>query len=170
MKGPALRLAGRVPALLAVLFLCDLLLPAAGLAIQTHQGSEGIIVHQVGHLFFLLSMVVLVFIITGRELNRDRGWRMIQYSAVLFVLWNLDTIIAHFFDNQIQAVTVRNLSLWQVKISAVAGSELLVYLYHGLKLDHLFCVPALFLFYRGLSNILSREKELSEKEEEKAES
>ncbi len=157
-------------ALLAAVLLCDLLLPAAGFAIQTHQGSEGIIVHQVGHLFFLLSMVVLVFIITGRELNRDRGWRMIQYSAVLFVMWNLDTISAHFFDNQIQAVIVKNLSLWQVKISAVAGSEFLVYFYHSLKLDHLLCVPALFLFYRGLSNILSQEKRRLEKGEERAES
>ncbi len=145
------------------MLLFDLILPVAGWAIQTHQGSEGIIVHQVGHLFFLLSMVVLVFIITGRELNRDKGWRMIQYSAVLFVLWNLDTVAAHFFDNQIQAVLVKNLSLWQVKISAVAGSELLVYFYHSLKLDHLLCVPALFLFYRGLSNILSQEKHNREK-------
>ncbi len=151
------------------MILFDLLVPAAGLAIQTHQGSEGIIVHQVGHLFFLLSMVVLVFIITGRQLNREKGWRKIQYSAVLFVLWNLDTISAHFFDNQIQAVIVKNLSLWQVKISAVAGSEVLVYFYHSLKLDHLLCVPALFLFYRGLSNILSREKDLREKvDQEKA--
>ena len=140
------------------LILCGLVLPGPGFAIQLHQGSEGIIVHQVGHLFFLLSMVVLIFIITGRQLNRDKGWRMIQFSAILFVLWNLDTISAHFFDNQIGAVTVENLSLWQVKISARSGSDLLIYVYHGLKLDHLFCVPALFFFYRGLALILEEEK------------
>ncbi len=134
-------------------------------AIQLHQGSEGIIVHQVGHFFFLVSMVVLVFIITGRKLNREKGWRMIQYSAVLFSIWNLDTICAHFFDNQIRAVVVENLSLWQMKITAVSGSEFLILFYHSLKLDHLFCVPAIFLFYRGLANILAREKYHREKED-----
>ncbi len=157
------RCTGPTAAVLASLFFCGLILPAKAFAIQLHQGSEGIIVHQVGHLFFLLSMVVLVFIITGRQLNRDKGWRMIQFSAILFVLWNLDTISAHFFDNQIGAVTVENLSLRQVKISAAAGSEFLVYFYHSLKLDHLFCVPALFLFYRGLTHILAREKAAREK-------
>ena len=152
--------------MLTALFFCGLFLPAPAFAIQLHQGSEGIIVHQVGHLFFLLSMVVLVFIITGRQLNRDKGWRMIQFSAILFVLWNLDTISAHFFDNQIGAVTVENLSLKQVKISAASGSDFLVYFYHGLKLDHLFCVPALFLFYRGLTHILAREKADKERKRE----
>ena len=146
--------------MLAGLILCGLVLPGPIHAIQLHQGSEGIIVHQVGHLFFLLSMVVLIFIITGRQLNRDKGWRRIQFSAILFVLWNLDTISAHFFDNQIGAVTVENLSLWQLKITALSGSDFLVYFYHSLKLDHLFCVPALFLFYRGLSLILEHEKAL----------
>lgn len=155
------RLAARIfraAPVLSGLILQGLTLPSSSFAIQLHQGSEGIIVHQVGHLFFLLSMVVLIFIITGRQLDRDKGWRMIQFSAILFVLWNLDTISAHFFDNQIGAVTVENLSLWQVKISAAAESDFLVYFYHALKLDHLFCVPALFLFYRGLSLILAREK------------
>lgn len=141
-----------------------LILPAPATAIQLHQGSEGIIVHQVGHFFFLVSMVVLVFIIRGRELNREKGWRMIQYSAVLFAIWNLDTICAHFFDNQIRVVIIDNFSLWQMKITAVSGSELLILFYHSLKLDHLFCVPAIFLFYRGLANILAREKFQREKE------
>jgi len=148
----------RVPWQIVTVVLAGLVLPEQALAIQLHQGSEGIIVHQVGHLFFLLSMVILVFIITGRGLNRDRGWRMIQYSAILFAIWNLDTIAAHFFDNQIRAVIVENPSIWQVKITAVSGSDFLILFYHSLKLDHLLCVPAIFLFYRGLANILAREK------------
>lgn len=147
-----------VCALMAAALLGELFLPARALAIQLHQGNEGIIVHQVGHLFFLLSMVVLVFIITGRQLNREYGWKMIQLSAILFVLWNLDTVLAHFFDNQIRAVTVENMSLWQVRISAMSGSELMVLFYHSLKLDHLLCVPALFCFYRGLSSLVAKER------------
>ncbi len=144
--------------ILPALALAGLILPDPALAIQLHQGSEGIIVHQVGHLFFLLSMVALISIITGRGLNRERGWGMILYSAVLFVIWNLDTILAHFLDNQVRAVIIEALSLWQVKITAVSGSKFLILFYHSLKLDHLLCVPAIFLFYRGLASILAREK------------
>ncbi len=96
-------------------------------------------------------------------MNQKKGWRLIQYSAILFIIWNLDTILAHFFDNQIRAVTVKNLSLWQVKISAMSGSEFLVLFYHSLKLDHIFCVPALYLFYRGLANLVAQERYDQEK-------
>lgn len=113
-------------------------------------------------MFFLLSMVVLVFIITGRRLNREKGWSMILWSAVFFAAWNLATIAAHFLDNQIRAVLIEHPSLWQVKITSVSGSEFLVIFYHALKLDHLLCVPALFLFYRGLTNILARERFLQQ--------
>lgn len=149
---------GSVWAVITAAVLANLLAPATGFAIQLHKGSEGIIVHQVGHLFFLLSMVVLIFIITGRQLNKQYGWKMIQLSAILFVLWNLDTILAHFFDNQIHAVTVENMSLWEVRISAMSGSEFMVLFYHSLKLDHLLCVPALFFFYRGLASLVAGER------------
>ena len=150
--------------LMGILLLGELVFPGSALAIQFHQGSEGIVVHQVGHLFFLLSMVVLVFIITGKQLNREKGWRMIQYSAILFILWNLDTIFAHFFDNQIQEISVENMSLWQVKISARSGSDLMVLFYHSLKLDHLLCVPALFFFYQGLTLLLAQGKNQKDKD------
>ena len=157
------RICKRIFGIFSAIVLAVFLSADSALAIQLHQGNEGIIVHQVGHLFFLLSMVVLVFIITGRQLNQKKGWRLIQYSAILFIIWNLDTILAHFFDNQIRAVTVKNLSLWQVKISAMSGSEFLVLFYHSLKLDHIFCVPALYLFYRGLANLVAQERYDQEK-------
>jgi len=142
-----------------VAMLTEISFPVRVFAIQLHQGKEGIIVHQVGHLIFLLSMVVLIFIITGRQLNKEYGWKMILISAILFSLWHLDTITAHFFDNQIRAVAVQNLSLWQVKISAMSGSQLMVHFYHSLKLDHLLCVPALFFFYRGLARLVDAERQ-----------
>ena len=153
-----LRRGGRVCAAVWAVILTQLVSPAGALAIQLHQGKEGIIVHQVGHVIFLLSMVMLIFIITGRQLNKEYGWKMILISAILFSLWHLDTIAAHFFDNQIRAVTLQNLSLWQVKISAMSGSQLMVHFYHTLKLDHLLCVPALFCFYRGLARLVAAER------------
>ncbi len=124
-------------------------LPIDAYATQLHASSEGIITHQVGHLFFLLSMVALIFTITGKELDTQKGWRLIQYSAFFFILWNLDAIAAHFFDNQIHAVKIENISLGRIRVVAENGSPFLAWLYYVLKLDHLLCVPAMFFFTGG---------------------
>ena len=128
------------------------------LATQLHSNSEGIIVHQLGHLFFLISMAILIFTINGKELTGGRGWKRIQYSAFLFILWNLDAVCAHFLDNQIHAVSLSLLGDSQVTITARDGSSILAWAYYFPKLDHLLCVPAIWLFYRGLADILASEK------------
>ena len=143
--------------------LADLILPLHALATQTHKGLEGILVHQLGHIFFLLSMVVLIFTITGKGLNLQKGWRMIQYAAIFFILWNLDALAVHFFDNQIHAVTIENLPLLKVKISSEYGSTLLTYIFYIMKLDHLLCVPAMLFLYWGLSCLVTDEKNRQKK-------
>lgn len=127
-------------------------------ATQMHLESEGIIVHQLGHLFFLLSMVTLIFTISGQNLHQKKGWRLIQYSAMLFILWNLDALTIHFLDNQIAAVNVKTLSLWEIQINPANNSRSLANFYYFLKLDHLLCVPAIALFYLGLSRLLKEEE------------
>ncbi|MFH1155123.1 MAG: hypothetical protein V1793_15025 [Pseudomonadota bacterium] len=126
----------------------------AAYATQMHSNSEGIIVHQLGHMFFLVSMAILIFTINGKELNREKGWKLLQYSAFLFILWNLDAALAHFLDNQINAVTVTMTDNWQTTITARNSSRFLAVAYYILKLDHLLCVPAIVLFYKGLCQIL----------------
>jgi len=140
-------------------------LPPDVFATQLHAASEGIITHQVGHLFFLFSMVALIFTITGKALDTQKGWRLIQYSAIFFILWNLDAIAAHFFDNQIQVVKIENISLGQIRVVARNGSPVLAWIYYGLKLDHLLCVPALLFFYRGLSCLVSAQQQVTVKKE-----
>jgi len=141
------------------------LLPADGYATQLHASSEGIITHQVGHLFFLFSMVALLFTITGKGLNVQKGWRLIQYSAFFFILWNLDALTAHFLDNQIYAVTMENISLSQVRVNAQNGSAFLAGVYYFLKLDHLFCVPAMLFLYKGLSRLVTEQQQMMAKKD-----
>ncbi len=138
-------------------------MPGRALATQIHSGSEGIIVHQLGHLFFLFSMVIIIFAINGKELDKEKGWRLIQYSAFLFILWNMDAMCVHFLDNQIKAVKVESLSQWTMRITSVNHSIALDWIYYILKLDHIFCVPAIFLLYRGLSRILKTEQKKDHK-------
>ncbi|MCP4114250.1 MAG: hypothetical protein GY737_02400 [Desulfobacteraceae bacterium] len=145
-------------ALILTVFL-GILMPGAAHATQMHSGSEGIIVHQLGHIFFLLSMVTLIFTINARGLDRERGWRLIQYSALFFILWNMVALAVHFLDNQIAAVDVQTLSVWQIRIDPANSSRALANFYYLLKLDHLLCVPAIALFYRGLSKLLAEEED-----------
>jgi len=139
------------------------LLPTDLYATQLHASSEGIITHQVGHLFFLFSMVALIFTVTGKGLDKQRGWRMIQYSAFFFILWNLDAITAHFFDNQIHAVKIENLSFGKIRILTNNNSSSFAWIYYVLKLDHLLCVPAMLFLYKGLSDLVDDQKQIKAK-------
>ncbi len=144
------------PMLLAAILI---LLPVEGTATQLHTSQEGIITHQMGHLFFLFSMVVLIFTITEKKLDKQKGWRLIQYSAAFFILWNIDTVTAHFFDNQIHVVKIENISLDQIRIIASNDSTFLAWFYYVLKLDHLLCVPAMLFFFKGLSSLASDQRQ-----------
>ncbi|MEN8210172.1 MAG: hypothetical protein ABFR31_00520 [Thermodesulfobacteriota bacterium] len=143
---------------LILVFAYLFLLPAECFATQLHASSEGIITHQAGHLFFLFSMVALILTISGKNLGSQKGWRLIQYSAFFFVLWNLDAFTAHFLDNQVHAVKIENISLWTLDIVAYNDSQLLGFVYYILKLDHLLCVPAMLLLYKGISSLVNDHK------------
>ena len=136
-----------------------ILLPVCGYATQLHASSEGIITHQMGHFFFLFSMVALIFTITGKGLDKQKGWRLIQYSAFFFILWNLDAMVTHFFDNQIHVVKIETISIGKVRIITNNDSSMLVWFYYVLKLDHLLCVPAMLFLYRGLSNLVENQRQ-----------
>ncbi|MCK5097445.1 MAG: hypothetical protein KAR45_05045 [Desulfobacteraceae bacterium] len=137
-----------------------ILLPVNGYTTQLHSSFEGIITHQIGHFFFLFSMVTLIFTVTGKGLNKQKGWRLIQYAAFFFILWNLCAITTHFFDNQIHAVKIENISLGKMKIVTTNGSLMLAWIYYILKLDHLLCVPAMLFLYKGLSYLVDDQRQM----------
>ena len=142
-----------------------LLLPADALAIQLHLTSEGIITHQMGHIFFLVSMVARIFTLSGKGLDKQKGWRLIQYSAFFFILWNLDAVLGHFLDNQIQVIKLENISFSRMRMLVHNDSSILYWVYYILKLDHLLSVPAMLLFFMGLSVLVKEQQTISAKKE-----
>ena len=141
--------------LITTLFL--LFFSDSAFAIQTHREYEGIVVHQIGHLFFIFSMVILILTITSKELHRQKGWRLIQWAAFFFILWNMAAFTGHLLDNQLHTITVSNISLTEITIMAENGSRLIEIAYYRLNLDHLLCVPAIIFLYRGLCHIPVKE-------------
>jgi len=130
-----------------------LLSASPALATQGHGGIEGVYIHQLAHLFFILSMAILVFRLREERLVKQKGWRYIQYAAVFFILWNIDAFIVHLLDDQLRVVQLTRINAWQLKVAG--PSTYLVRFYFMIKLDHLLCVPALWLLYLGLKHLLA---------------
>jgi hypothetical protein len=123
------------------------------LATQTHGEPEGLFVHQMAHLFFIFSMGLLIYWLRQRKLVQQKAWRYIQYSAMLFILWNIDTFAVHFLDEQVDLIQIQRLDTWHLKIDTAAEYRHLGFIYYLAKLDHLLCVPALLCLYLGLKRL-----------------
>jgi hypothetical protein len=123
-------------------------------ATQAHSAPEGLYAHQLAHIFFIISMGVLIYWLRARQLVRSAGWRYIQYAALLFIFWNLDAFTVHLIEEQLAAIEIERINPWQIKITANNNPMALVWLYYVAKLDHLLCVPALLFLYFGLRRLL----------------
>jgi hypothetical protein len=128
-------------------------LPRNAFAIQAHGGAEGVVVHQFGHVFFLVSMTVFAYWLGKGRILKYPGWRFILWFAIVFCLWNLDVILMHYLDEQGWIVTIVRTGPWAAKLDNPWNSRAISLLYYLGKLDHLICVPAMFLLYSGLRQI-----------------
>ena len=124
------------------------------LATQTHGQPEGLYVHQMAHAFFIISMGSLEFWLRQRNLIKEKGWKYIQWSAVLFILWNINAALVHFLDEHLDILGINQIDLWHMRVESIQGQDSISILYYLLKLDHLLCVPAMFFLYFGLKTIL----------------
>lgn len=123
-------------------------------ATQAHRAPEGLYAHQLAHIFFIVSMGVLIYWLRERKLVRAVGWRYIQYAALFFILWNLDAFSVHLLEEQIAVIDVQRIDPWKISITAANHSMALTWFYYAVKLDHLLCVPALLFLYFGLRRLL----------------
>jgi hypothetical protein len=131
-----------------------LLFAEPAFATQAHSAPEGLYAHQLAHIFFIVSMGVLIFWLRARQLVQAAGWRYIQYAALFFILWNLDAFFVHLLEEQLAVIEIQRINLWKMKVTAATDSKILVWLYYAAKLDHLLCVPALLLLFFGLRRLL----------------
>jgi hypothetical protein len=130
-----------------------LFLPATAYATQTHGGLEGLYVHQIAHLFFTLSMGLLIYWLRKRGLVTRKGWRYIQYAALFFIAWNLDAFFSHWLLEQSGFISVENIQGVQMRITLVKGHRWLAEIYYLTKFDHLLCVPAMLFLLLGLRRL-----------------
>jgi hypothetical protein len=144
----------KICAIIFIIGSVTLLLPDLALATQGHFGIEGVYAHQFAHIFFILSLGVLIYWLRARKLVQHTGWRFIQYSALFFILWNIDTITVHALDDQFGIIQVETIGVWKIRIADAFNNDILKLFYYVIKLDHLLCVPALLFLYFGLRRLI----------------
>ena len=132
-----------------------ILLAEPALATQTHGQPEGLYVHQMAHIFFIISMGSLEFWLRQRNLIKEKGWKYIQLAAVLFILWNINAALVHFLDEHLDILGISKIDFWWIQFENYQSQKAITVVYYLLKLDHLLCVPAMFYLYYGLKTILS---------------
>lgn len=117
-------------------------------ALQTHGGSEGTVVHQLAHVQYLGALGYLIWDVRRSGFS-GFGWRYLQGFCWLMICWNALAFIGH----------LAQMALPEGAVSASAGylsSELLApitagsWLYYLTALDHLLITPALFLLFLAM--------------------
>lgn len=126
--------------------------PVQAWALQSHGPPEGYYVHQMAHALFALSMVGLAYWLEVNRFTRERGWRLIQMSCLLFFLWNLVAFSGHFVEVRIPPDLIEGHGTgWGQRLLAGGGSYAVFYYF--LKMDHLVCVPAILCLFLGIRNL-----------------
>lgn len=123
-------------------------------ATQVHAAPEGLYVHQLAHSFFILSLGTFIYWLRERGLTRDKGWRLLQYCALCFILWNLDAIIAHYLESRDGLFRIVQEGGLFARIEPNPGHEWATLLFYFSKMDHLFCVPGIIFLYAALRYLL----------------
>ncbi len=143
----------RVVSILAFL-LVGLFHPGPAEATQQHGGPEGLVAHQLAHLFFIFSMIYLYRGISRFE-QIHTGLEWIRRSAALFVVWNLITFLTHMAREFISEEAFKAGNI-------LADGFIPVLWYAGSLIEHFFLIGATLLFLVGLrrlsSEVLSAEK------------
>lgn len=137
-----------VPA--AAMLACLMLLAGQAFATQQHGDPEGLYSHQIAHLFFIASMVVLIVQIALAHQWRSRrnGWHYIGISAALFIAWNLDTVAVHMLDEYVTSAMYSGSGYWgrSFEITETWAK----FAYAGKILDHALLVSAVLAFVHAL--------------------
>jgi hypothetical protein len=128
-------------------------LPDQALALQVHAAPEGLVAHQLAHIFYGTAIALLAYWLESNRLVEQRGWRLIQIACLLLVLWNAFAFIGHLVSIEIspdQFVGAKGTLSRRI----LPDGTWMPVLFIVLHLDHLVCVPALLCLLLGIRDIL----------------
>lgn len=135
--------------------------PDQAWALQSHGGPEGILVHQLAHLFYAAALAYLFWDV-GRSAFSGKGWRYLQIFCVFMILWNLVAFTGHWLGYFIaNSDIIRPSGYFSSQITGPVTAIKLIYF--CASLDHLFSLPAIFFLFLSLRSlyrsVVDKEKE-----------
>lgn len=107
-------------------------------AVQAHGGVEGLVTHQLGHLFFTTGMGYLLYRLALAK-TKGPGWFEFRLFLWLLIAWNLVSFTGHWMNQHVDAARyVRE------------GAQIVAYrvdgpwdaLFYATQFDHLVLLPA----------------------------
>lgn len=145
--------------LLAALALC--IFPSTVWAYVPHE-YPAIYTHQLGGVFYLIALSVVLWVILKNRLQREKGWRYFFLSVIFFLLWDTVIVTSRFLELALiePSQTIGSAQGWEYftrKID-IEGAEILYYL--G-RFDFILLNIAMILFYVGLREHLESEEQRS---------
>jgi hypothetical protein len=135
---------------ISLILLAALSIPELSWAFQSHPAPEGLYVHQLAHVLFGAAMGILAYWLQVNGFVRQKAWRFIQISCILFVLWNLNTFLGHWVEEQVAADVMIGERDWTQRIIL---NSAMTRLYYCVKLDHFICVPAMICLVVGIRSL-----------------
>jgi len=110
-------------------------------AVQPHGGTEGMVVHQIGHLLFAGGMAYLLFRLHCIEL-KQYDWLEFKMFLYCIIAWNVLTFSGHSLSESVDKSKFIYLNGELVAFTISSFSDAWFYLSN---LDHLLLVPS-FVF------------------------
>lgn len=120
-------------------------------ALQVHPEPEGLYVHQIAHLLFAFAMLFLLLFLHKYPLGTGKGWFYFKLSLLFFLIWNINGFIGHWMETKLPDDAVTKVKPFFLSFINLPLSSWLV-LYYTCKLDHLWCVPAMFFLVLALKH------------------
>lgn len=144
----------RLICIIALTLTCAVLWPECAWATQAHSDPEGLYSHQIAHIFFMFSMLLLAFqVMRSRPLHE--GWRFIGLASIAFFLWNLNVFTVHIVREYIGPELFMGPPGSWTQMLDISGQGAKVF-YAGKILDHFFLSGALILFVLGLRKLVGK--------------
>lgn len=127
-----------------------LMLPENALALQSHRYPEGLYVHQMAHVFFLLALGYLYWDIRRTRFT-GKGWRYLEIFCIIMMCWNMVAFTGHAIDVYAENIlTITDDYLWSKIQGPINFHKLLFYL---AKFDHMLAVPGLLFLFIGMRSL-----------------
>ena len=67
-------------------------------AFQEHPSPEGLIAHELAHLFYAGAMILFAYRLKVTGLSQRPHWNYIRWAAFLLVFWNIWAFIGHLLE------------------------------------------------------------------------